>query len=129
MTGYAPLDAEPPTCGFCGAKGGPEGVLVTVGPHGGAICEECAVRLAEMMTRRGRPRPVPPPIDPRDSGDPIMVSLNERPLGDLGNPRADARLLLVLALRDRRIAEWLRKRGVDEAAIRAEFGELDLGFE
>jgi hypothetical protein len=81
------------------------------------------------MARRGRPRPVQPPIDPRDFGDPIMVSLNERPLGDLGNPRADARLLLVLALRDKRVAAWRRERGVEEAAIRAEFGELDLGFD
>ena len=68
MTGYAPLDADPASCGFCGAVGGPDGVLVTVGQHGGAICEECAVRLAEIMT-------------------------------------------------------------VDEAAIRAEYGELDLGLE
>ena len=88
MTRYAPLDADPPACGFCGSIGGPDGVLVTVGPHGGVICEECATTRS-----------------------------------------ADARLLLALALRDQSVAAWLRERGVDEAAIRAEFGELDLGFE
>jgi hypothetical protein len=132
-TGYAPLGGAPPTCGFCGALGGPDGVLVTVGMHGGAICEECTVRLAEIMTRRRanapQRRPEPPPIDPRDSGPPITVSLGQRPVGDLGHPRVDARLVLAIALRDQRVAAWLRERGIDEAAIRAEFGELDLGFD
>ena len=124
MTGYAPLGEEPPPCGFCGER-----VRVTVGEHGGVICESCAVRIADFMTRAGRPRPTPPPIDPRDLGPPIGVSLDERPLGDLGNPRVDARLVLAIALRDQRVAAWLRDRGVDEPAIRAEFGELDLGFD
>ena len=41
----------------------------------------------------------------------------------------DARLLLAIALRDQKVAAWLRERGIDEAAIRREFGALDLGFE
>jgi ATP-dependent Clp protease ATP-binding subunit ClpA len=46
--------------------------------------------------------------------------------GDLGADANDARLLLAIALRDRRVAAWLREHGVDEAAIRARFGALDL---
>jgi ATP-dependent Clp protease ATP-binding subunit ClpA len=40
--------------------------------------------------------------------------------------RADARLLLDIALRDGEVAAWLREHGVDEAAIRARFGAMDL---
>jgi hypothetical protein len=130
MTGYAPLgsrDDPAPVCGFCGEVGGPDGVLVTVGMHGGTICVECAVKVAQVMTRRGRP-PESLPTDPRDPGRPIAVDIDQQPLGDLGNPRVDARLLLAIALRDSSVADWLRERGVDEAAIRAEFGELELGW-
>ena len=122
MTGYAPLGGDVPLCSFCG-----QAVPVTVGPSG-AICERCATRIAELMSRDGPP-PAEAPVDPRDPREPIAIGLDGRPLGDLGNPRADARLLLAIALRDRRVAAWLRERDVDEAAIRAEFGELDLGFE
>jgi ATP-dependent Clp protease ATP-binding subunit ClpA len=40
--------------------------------------------------------------------------------------RADARLLLDVALRDGEAAAWLREHGIDEAAIRARFGAMDL---
>jgi ATP-dependent Clp protease ATP-binding subunit ClpA len=40
--------------------------------------------------------------------------------------RADARLLLDVALRDGEAAAWLREHGIDEAAIRARFGATDL---
>jgi ATP-dependent Clp protease ATP-binding subunit ClpA len=40
--------------------------------------------------------------------------------------RADARLLLDVTLRDGEVAAWLREHGIDEAAIRAHFGAVDL---
>jgi ATP-dependent Clp protease ATP-binding subunit ClpC len=40
--------------------------------------------------------------------------------------RADARLLLDVALHDGEVAGWLREHGIDEAAIRARFGAMDL---
>jgi hypothetical protein len=42
-------------------------------------------------------------------------------LGDLGNGRVDARLLRALLLRDGRVAEWLRSRGVDADAVETAF--------
>ena len=125
-TSYAPLDAEPPPCSFCRD---PE-KQVMVAQHGAAaICADCAERIAQVMRRHERPAAPPPPTDPRDPGSPLMVALDDRPFGDVGNPRVDARLLLAIALRDQRVAAWLRERGVDEAAIRRDFGELDLGFD
>ncbi len=125
-TAYAPLGEDPPPCSFCGDSDR----QVTVGVlTGAAICERCAERIADIMRRAGRPPEPPPAIDPRDVEVPVMVSLDERPFGDLGNPRADARLLLAIALRDQKVAAWLRERGIDEAAIRRDFGALDLGFE
>jgi hypothetical protein len=40
--------------------------------------------------------------------------------------RADARLLLDVALRDGEVAAWLREHGIDEDAIRARFESMDL---
>ncbi len=39
-------------------------------------------------------------------------------MGDLGNFRTDARLLLAMLERGGPMAAWLRERGVDEAAVR-----------
>jgi ATP-dependent Clp protease ATP-binding subunit ClpA len=63
------------------------------------------------------------PPEPRDVEQAIVVSLDDEPIGDLGNPRVDARLLLAILQRDGRVAAWLRSRGVDERAVR------ELGFE
>lgn len=126
-SGYAPEGGEP-ACSFCGEAGGPQR-LVTVAQGGAAICVVCAVRVSDIMRRAGEPPPPPEPIDPRDPGPPIAVRLESRPLGDLGHPRVDARLLLAIGLRDGRAAGWMRAHGVDEAAIRDEFRDLDLGFD
>ena len=40
------------------------------------------------------------------------AELNDVLLGDLGNARVDARLLQALLLRDGRVADWLRRKGV-----------------
>ena len=58
----------------------------------------------------------------RDLGAPpddaLVVRVGAEALGDLGNPRADARLLLAILEQGGPIAAWLRERGVDEAAVR-----------
>lgn len=59
--------------------------------------------------------------DPRDPGPPIPVILGGRPLGDLGHPHVDARLLGAILLRDGRVAAWLRERGVSAADVEAAF--------
>jgi hypothetical protein len=59
--------------------------------------------------------------DPSDPGPPIVVRVAGAPLGDLGNRRADARLLTALLLRRGEVAHWLTSRGVDVAAVEAAF--------
>jgi len=70
------------------------------------------------------PTPGEPPDrgpDPADPGPPITVRLDDLLLGDLGNPRVDARLLHAILLRDRRVAGWLRGRGVDTSVVEDAF--------
>jgi ATP-dependent Clp protease ATP-binding subunit ClpA len=45
---------------------------------------------------------------------------------DLAGDLRDARALLAIVRSDGRVAQWLHERGIDEAAIRARFGALDL---
>jgi hypothetical protein len=53
-------------------------------------------------------------------GRPVMVRLhNAPPLGDIGHPLVDARLLRVMLAADGRVARMLRAHGVDEAALDA----------
>jgi len=53
------------------------------------------------------------------------VKLGSLLLGDLGNPRVDARLLTAMLLRDSRVADWLRARGVDLEDVRSAFPYAD----
>jgi Clp amino terminal domain, pathogenicity island component len=87
-----------------------------------------------------QPRPVsprppdppwpPPPRAPFDldatiaSGGAIPVWLGARdlPIGDLGNPVVDGRLLLAMLAKDGHSAALLREHGLDEAAIRDRLG-------
>lgn len=59
----------------------------------------------------------------RDGG-PVTVWLGDRdlPVGDLGHPRVDARLLLAMLGLDRDSAKLLREHGLDEAAVRGALG-------
>jgi hypothetical protein len=59
----------------------------------------------------------------RDGG-PVAVWLGDRevPIGDLGHPRVDARLLLAMLGLDGDSAELLREHGLDEAAVRGALG-------
>jgi ATP-dependent Clp protease ATP-binding subunit ClpA len=52
-------------------------------------------------------------------GHPVPVTLGDGPpVGDLGNPRTDARVLVAMLVADGRAAQLLRDHGVDEDAIR-----------
>jgi ATP-dependent Clp protease ATP-binding subunit ClpA len=52
-------------------------------------------------------------------GYPVAVTLGEGlPVGDLGNARADARVLLAMLVADGQVASMLRDHGVDEDAVR-----------
>jgi hypothetical protein len=57
-------------------------------------------------------------------GGPVPVWLGDRelPIGDLGHPRVDARLLLAILGKDGRSADLLRQHGLDEALVRATLG-------
>lgn len=60
--------------------------------------------------------------DPRDPGLAITARLGEHLVGDLGNARTDAHLLLAIVLRNGPVAAWLREHGVDEASVDDAFG-------
>jgi len=59
--------------------------------------------------------------------DPVPVTLgaDARPIGDLGNPRVDARLLELLLVNDTIAARLLRGHGIDEILLREVFGPSD----
>lgn len=60
-----------------------------------------------------------------EAGDPVMLTLDRGlPLGDVGNPRVDAQMLLIMLAADGKVAAFLREHGLDEAAIRAAFPGL-----
>jgi ATP-dependent Clp protease ATP-binding subunit ClpA len=86
-------------------------VLLGAGAAPRDVRAELIARLSE------RPR-----VTPREPGAPVMVTLDESPLGDLGNPRVDGRLLLEILDRHGAVAAWLRERGVDEQAVRRMLG-------
>ena len=57
-------------------------------------------------------------------GGPVAVWLGDRelPIGDLGHPRVDARLLVAMLGLDGASAALLREHGLDEAAVRGALG-------
>jgi ClpA/ClpB-like protein len=57
-------------------------------------------------------------------GGPVAVWLGDRelPIGDLGHPRVDARLLIAMLGLDGPSAALLREHGLDEAAVRGALG-------
>ena len=50
---------------------------------------------------------------------PVWLGDQELPIGDLGNPRTDSRVLLALLATDGRAATLLRRFGIDERAAQA----------
>lgn len=77
----------------------------------------------------GGPRPPAPPAtgepgglpDPADPGPPIVVRLNEKPFGDLGNRRVDASLLVAILRRGSAVAAWLQDHDVRSVLVDAAF--------
>jgi Clp amino terminal domain, pathogenicity island component len=53
---------------------------------------------------------------------PVWLGDRELPIGDLGHPRVDARLLLAMLAKDGHSAALLREHGLDEAAVRGALG-------
>jgi hypothetical protein len=56
------------------------------------------------------------------AGQAIPVALAREPIGDLGHPRVDGRLLLAMLAKDGHSADLLREHGLDEGAIRDRLG-------
>jgi hypothetical protein len=56
-----------------------------------------------------------------DERHPVVVTIGDELIGDLGHPRTDVRMLAAILRRDGRAAGWLRSAGIDEAWVR-EFG-------
>jgi ATP-dependent Clp protease ATP-binding subunit ClpC len=54
----------------------------------------------------------------RPPDDALIVRIGGEAVGDVGNPRTDARLLLAILERGGPMAAWLRERGVSEDALR-----------
>ena len=68
---------------------------------------------------RNQPGPVDRAIR---EGDAVPVRLGQGlPIGDLGNARADARLLQAILLRDGPVARWLTRRGLNADTIEEAF--------
>jgi len=87
----------------------------------GLLRQRDGVALRVIAAAGGAPRDIRDAVIrelTQPAGDAVMVRLNEDAIGDLGNPRADARVLLAILERDGPIAAWLRERGVDEAVVR-----------
>jgi ATP-dependent Clp protease ATP-binding subunit ClpA len=53
---------------------------------------------------------------------PVWLGDRELPIGDLGHPRVDGRLLLAMLAKDGGGAALLREHGLDEAAVRGALG-------
>jgi ATP-dependent Clp protease ATP-binding subunit ClpA len=98
----------------------PEAVLAS-----GATSER--IRAAAMRRLEAAPPPVRQRFDLEAaiaSGDALAVWLgdHELPIGDLGHPRVDAKLLLAMLAKDGRSAALLREHGLDEAVVRDRLG-------
>lgn len=62
-------------------------------------------------------------------GDPVSVTLgaDRFPLGDLGNPDVDRRLLALMLVNDTRATRLLRAHGIDDARLREALGPEETG--
>jgi ATP-dependent Clp protease ATP-binding subunit ClpA len=99
--------------------------LLRVDDRTRSIVEALGLRLDEVRQHAEAASDQTLPQAPADvdqalrEGFAVEVTLGDRlPVGDLGNPRTDARVLLALLAADGRAAELLREHGVDEDAIR-----------
>lgn len=74
-------------------------------------------------------RPARSVLPAGDGGDALSVTLggDRFPLGDLGHPDVDRRLLELLLVNDTRAARLLRAHGIDEARLREALGPEETG--
>lgn len=80
---------------------------------------EAVVDLAEAASGRSPTRAPQDVHQAPRQGYPVTVSLGDGlPVGDLGHPRTDARILRAMLAADGKAAKLLRKHGVDEATVR-----------
>jgi|GEM_PF-2290250 len=99
-----------------------------------AVLHDCAISHAALRAAVDAQPPehedgyVPETVNPRGDSRPIPVRMGPELIGDLGSAVADARTLLAIVLRGGQVAAWLAECGIDEAAIRQDFGSLELGF-
>jgi ATP-dependent Clp protease ATP-binding subunit ClpA len=98
----------------------PEAVLAS-----GATSER--IRAAAMRRLEAAPPPVRQGFDLEAAiagAEPLPVWLgdHELPIGDLGHPRTDARVLLAMLAKGGRSAALLREHGLDEAVVRDRLG-------
>jgi len=115
---------------------GPADVLLALLVAGGGAARALRESGAKPATVRKRAsaaaqsaalsRPVVPHASPDHeaalrSGRPVSVTLggDPFPIGDLGNPRVDARLLSLMLLGDAPAARFLREHGIDQLKLRA----------
>jgi ATP-dependent Clp protease ATP-binding subunit ClpA len=90
-----------------------------------SIVEALGCPLDEVGQRAAVACRIPSPRGPTDvhqalrEGYPVAVTLGDGlPVGDLGNPRTDARVLFAMLVADGRAAALLRDHGVDEDVLR-----------
>jgi ATP-dependent Clp protease ATP-binding subunit ClpA len=99
--------------------------LLRVDEHARTVVQALGHRLVDVRERANAASHRPVSRAPADlhqalrEGFAVAVTLgDDLPLGDLGNPRTDARVLLAMLLADGRAARLLRDHGVDEDAVR-----------
>jgi ATP-dependent Clp protease ATP-binding subunit ClpA len=85
------------------------------------------IRAAAMRRLEAAPPPARQRFDLEAAiagGEPLPVWLGDHdlPIGDLGNPRTDARVLLAMLAKDGHAAALLREHGLDETAVRDRLG-------
>ncbi len=84
----------------------------------GRNVEDVVRATAGICANGSRPSVPENPYPALRDGQLISVTLGDGlPVGDIGHPRADARVLLAMLLADGKAAELLREHGVDEAAL------------
>jgi ATP-dependent Clp protease ATP-binding subunit ClpA len=100
-------------------------VLLRVDDRARSVVEALGRPPDEVRERAEAACEQPPTRAPSDvhqalrEGHPVAVTLGDAlEIGDLGNPRTDARVLLAVLAADGRAAELLRDHGVDEDVIR-----------
>jgi ATP-dependent Clp protease ATP-binding subunit ClpA len=85
----------------------------------GADVRDVQEEIVEALAAGGEPPPRPRSDAPlAEVHGPVPVSLGPDLIGDLGNPRVDAQLLLAILERGGPVAAWLRERGLEEADVR-----------